>query len=292
MLLTSMFEDWKRLYESWKRVVSAPAAVVTWFVLSVLTTLAGPFGSYEVFPLALRAVYWPSLIGLGLLIGSAVRVLVEERMSTRGIWPGSVVIAVINVVLFTPPLTVITHWLGGSDSPVPNVREFAFFVFVCSLGVGAVRNVMAETPAETPPPADDHALPRLIARLPGPQQAPLLRLSVRDHYVVIHTALGADTLLMRFADAMAETAPVEGLQVHRSHWVAVSEVAGAVRRGGRTLLVMKDGAEVPVSRGFQSAVAERWPDPGRGASADISPAVRSAPPPHHAPSAPPAPGRW
>ncbi|GGH53808.1 hypothetical protein GVY41_09715 [Frigidibacter albus] len=257
--MTSLFKDWKRLLESWKRVVSAPAAIVTWIVLSILTTLAGPFGSYEVFPLALRAIYWPTLIGLGLLIGSAVRVLIEERICSRSIWPASFVIAAINVVLFTPPLTLITHWLGGSASPVPNVWEFALFVFVGSVGVGAVRNVMADPPAETPPPAPEEALPKLIARLPDQQQAPLVRLSVRDHYVVIHTSQGTDTLLMRFADAMAETDPVEGLQVHRSHWVAAAEVAEPVRRGGRTLLVMKDGSEVPVSRGFQAAVSERWP---------------------------------
>ena len=287
-----MFQNGKHLFESWKRVVSAPAALVTWFVLSILTTLAGPFGSYEVFSPALRAVYWPALIGSGLLVGSAVRVLVEERLSTRGIWPGSVVIAAINVVLFTPPLTVITQWLGGPGSRVPNVWEFAFFVFAGSLGVGAVRHVMADALAEAPPPGPEEALPKLIARLPSPQQAPLVRLSVRDHYVVIHTARGTGTLLMRFADAMAETGPVEGLQVHRSHWVAVSEVAGSVRRSGRTLLVMKDGAEVPVSRGFQAAVAERWPAPRPAASAGRSPAARSAPPLHPAPSAPPAPGRW
>ena len=263
-LTTSLFKDWNRLFESWKRVVSAPAAVVTWVVLSILTTLAGPFGSYEVFPIALRAIYWPVLLGLGVLIGSAVRVLVEERMSSRRVWPASFVISAINVVLFTPPLYAITHWLGGPGDRIPNLAEFGFFVFCSSLGVGAVRIVMADAQAEPspsppPPPTLENALPRLIARLPDQQQAPLVRLSVRDHYVVIHTARGTDTLLMRFADAMAETKPVEGLQVHRSHWVAVSEVAEAVRRGGRTLLVMKDGSEVPVSRGFQAAVAERWP---------------------------------
>ncbi|MDP3338818.1 LytTR family DNA-binding domain-containing protein [Frigidibacter sp.] len=260
-LTTSLFKDWKRLFASWKRVVSAPAAVVTWFVLSIMTTLAGPFGSYEVFPIALRAIYWPVLLGLGVLIGSAVRVLVEERICTRRIWPGSFVISAINVVLFTPPLYAITLWLSGPGDTTPSHVEFGFFVFCGSLGVGAVRNVMADAQVELPlpPPPPQDALPRLIYRLPEERQAPLLRLSVRDHYVVIHTELGTDTLLMRFADAMAETDPVDGLQVHRSHWVAVSAVAEVLRRGGRTLLVMQDGVEVPVSRAFQASVAERWP---------------------------------
>jgi hypothetical protein len=257
-LLTFLREGWEQGFLSWRRAVAAPAAVVTWIVLSVLTTLAGPFGSYEVLPLALRAVYWPLLIGLGVLIGSAVRVLVEAQMSSRGIWPVAVIISAINAVLFAPLLTAISHWLGRSHGLGPSLWEFAFFVFASSLGVGALRNVMAAAPPE-PRPCPAAAQPKLIARLPAPQQAPLVRLSVRDHYVVIHTALGTGTLLMRFADAMAETAPVEGLQVHRSHWVAVAQVAAVQRRSGRTLLVMRDGPEVPVSRAFQAAVAERWP---------------------------------
>ncbi|WP_417935696.1 hypothetical protein [Frigidibacter mobilis] len=36
-------------------------------------------------------------------------------------------------------------------------------------------------------------------------------------------------------------------------------MAEVLRRGGRTLLLMRDGAEVPVSRAFHACVAERWP---------------------------------
>ncbi|AMY70770.1 AlgR/AgrA/LytR family transcriptional regulator [Frigidibacter mobilis] len=207
------------LFDTWKRVVLAPAALVTWLVLSILTTLAGPFGSYAAFSLAVRAIYWPVLIGLGVLLGSAVRVLVETRMSTRGLWPGTLLIAVVNAVLFTPLLYTITQWLGEPGSRLPTAAEMAFFVFASSLGVGAMRNVMAAPATDTAPPSarvspcPPHAaevLPRLVHRLPEERRAPLLRLSVRDHYVVIHTALGTDTLLMRFADAMAETARSTG----------------------------------------------------------------------------------
>lgn len=258
--MASVFEEWKHLFEEWKRVILAPAASVTWIVLSILTAVAGPFGSYEVFPLAIRAVFWPALVLFGIVIGSAVRVLVERRIARPGFWPASILVAAINVVLFTPPLYFVTHWLGGPGSAVPNAMEFAFFVFVASVGVGAVRNVMAVPPPQAPEQDDAAAatLPRLIRRLPEERQAPLMRLSVRDHYVVIHTALGTDTLLMRFADAMTETDGVDGLQVHRSHWVAAAEVARVARARGRTVILMADGAEIPVSRAFQAEVAARW----------------------------------
>ena len=52
----------------------------------------------------------------------------------------------------------------------------------------------------------------------------------------------------RQRDAIAETAPVEGLQVHRSHWVALAEVRKSRRQQSRGFLTMSDGREIPVSR--------------------------------------------
>ena len=57
-----------------------------------------------------------------------------------------------------------------------------------------------------------------------------------------------DSLLLRLADAIAETDGVEGLQVHRSHWVARRAISGLLRGRGKVALWMSDGAVVPVSR--------------------------------------------
>ena len=53
---------------------------------------------------------------------------------------------------------------------------------------------------------------------------------------------------MRFADAIRETDGVNGLQIHRSHWVALDAVAGTHRHNGRLFLAMQDGTRLPVSR--------------------------------------------
>ena len=59
---------------------------------------------------------------------------------------------------------------------------------------------------------------------------------------------------MRLADAIREAEPVEGLQIHRSHWVAIAAVARAVRRDGKLFLELTNGLRLPVSRGAQPAV--------------------------------------
>lgn len=68
-------------------------------------------------------------------------------------------------------------------------------------------------------------------------------------------------LLMRLADAIAETGGDTGMQVHRSHWVAYGAVEGLEREAGKTprlILVMSDGARVPVSRSHAAAVRARF----------------------------------
>lgn len=59
---------------------------------------------------------------------------------------------------------------------------------------------------------------------------------------------------MRLSDAIKETAPVAGMQVHRSHWVALDAVASATRKNGKPVLTLENGTEVPVSRTYLDAV--------------------------------------
>jgi DNA-binding LytR/AlgR family response regulator len=53
---------------------------------------------------------------------------------------------------------------------------------------------------------------------------------------------------MRLSDAIAELEGLEGAQTHRSWWVARDAVEEARRDGERVTLVLKGGAEAPVSR--------------------------------------------
>ncbi len=71
---------------------------------------------------------------------------------------------------------------------------------------------------------------------------------------------GSDLILMRLADAFKELGEGRGLQVHRSWWVDFGAVRQLRRDGARTVLVLADGQEVPVSRTYLAAVrSAHWP---------------------------------
>jgi DNA-binding LytR/AlgR family response regulator len=60
-----------------------------------------------------------------------------------------------------------------------------------------------------------------------------------------HTDLGSDLILTPLRAAMAE---IDGLQVHRSWWVARSAVTAALVDGRKHSLRLTNGLDVPVSR--------------------------------------------
>jgi DNA-binding LytR/AlgR family response regulator len=63
-----------------------------------------------------------------------------------------------------------------------------------------------------------------------------------------HTARGSDLILIPLKDAIAELEGVDGLQVHRSWWVARGAVAEALSSGRNLTLRLTNGLEAPVSR--------------------------------------------
>lgn len=118
---------------------------------------------------------------------------------------------------------------------------------------------------EAPGPAADAAplharLPALVARLPAAVRGTVLCLEMEDHYVRVHTARGSALLLLRLGDAIEETRPLSGRQVHRSWWIADAAVETFERRGRVGQLRLSNGQRVPVSQRYlrevQSAFAK------------------------------------
>lgn len=61
---------------------------------------------------------------------------------------------------------------------------------------------------------------------------------------------------MRLLDAIRETAPVAGMQVHRSHWVGLDAVRRSLRQNGKPVLELDNGTLVPVSRTYLAAAKQ------------------------------------
>jgi len=101
----------------------------------------------------------------------------------------------------------------------------------------------------TPPPIETKPA-RILSRLPFEKRGDLVAMTVEDHYVRVTTTKGHEMILIRLTDAIAEVGDVAGLQVHRSHWVALNHIAQVDRDKDRARLTLSNGASVPVSRTY------------------------------------------
>lgn len=223
-------------------------------VIGIVLGAAGPFGTFEELALAPRLVYWLAVVvltyGSGVGLALAVNASLPARTPLWQRFIAMVAVAGFGATLIVGLVEFVVH---GAE----RFQSFDVLVLVAQCYVVTAGVVAALLVFDVPRPAAPVGAPASIAileRVPLPQRGRLLALSVDDHYVDIITDRGKTLALMRLADAMREAVAVPGLQIHRSHWVALEAVKRVHRTGGKAEIELSNGMRLPVSRGYAAAV--------------------------------------
>lgn len=261
---------WRRL--RWHVVLLAAAILFLGYL--------GPFGTFLRMPLGERMAYWLIAVAGNWSFALACILPAVARLSGRlpdivCVLGGSLAASVPGTLLISG-LEFLFH---GALPETLGTGEMFLAVALVHLVIGAIVWGTVELPMRTGAGAPFSGMPAagapdrpamdaldpekggppLLDRLPAARRGRLLHLQMRDHYVEVHTDLGSDLVLMRFGDALKELGGMEGMQVHRSHWIARNAMTGIVRRAGRTVACLENGATVPVSRRYARALREaRW----------------------------------
>jgi LytTr DNA-binding domain len=227
--------------------------------------LFGPFGTFAM-PAPLRLLYWTGFLVSGFaLFRPLIAVgtwLAEAFALPRWLATG------LALSLASLPMTVLVQAAFGGFHvrallAASDFLEIYLDVWLIGFLVNGLFWLLNRHPDEPAMPAPQHvpseiaepALPAFHDRLP-PGFGPLLALAGEDHYV---RAIGEGRealVLVRLRDAIAELAGVEGMQVHRSWWVARGGVASAKREGRTVTLVLAGGREIPVARDKVAALRQ------------------------------------
>ena len=229
--------------------------------LGIVTLLAAGFTWFNVYgsggSLWLRFLMW----FITMLVGAISSIFVvpfvfDARLKTAH---PSLKIIVAAALLSVPVTFTLMLFMMALGNPIPLVFipiQFGY-VFAVSLviTVGGFLMDRAHRLAELEDAQPEDRIADFLQRLPVRfRGADLWAISSEDHYLRVHTDRGEELILMRLADAIRELGEDNGLQTHRSWWVAKQGVADSRRENGKLYLVLKSGKEAPVSRTYQPNV--------------------------------------
>jgi hypothetical protein len=235
---------WGRAALQRPAVIGLVASTACGLALGVL----GPFGSYLSGSLGVRIGYWLVCVWAGSLtftIGvPALARWAQARGLATWIW------APPAVVLLTLPPAALSRLLALKLWPVVGQVSVAEWFGQC-LAISAIATAVilwVTRERVTPAPATDPTSADPRDRLSPRLGRTVLCLQVEDHYVRVHTSQGSTLILMSLSQAIAGLKDIEGVQTHRSWWVARAAITGVVEDGRNLRLQLVGGLEAPVSR--------------------------------------------
>ncbi|QYF86996.1 LytTR family DNA-binding domain-containing protein [Brevundimonas sp. PAMC22021] len=212
----------------------------------------GPFGSFLNDVLIIRVAYWVIVfLSCGLAVGLTIRI-VTPRARKAGVpiwaWAPAVVLAIALPLAAFTRLVAVAFWAGIGDRV--SVADWYGQTLLMCLVYLTLHAVVARSTERPEPRLDKSGSgdPRILRHLPLRLGSDLLCLSMEDHYVRLHTGGGSVLVLMSLSQALAELGDIDGLQVHRSWWVARDAVTGVIKDGRNLRLRLRGGLEAPVSR--------------------------------------------
>ena len=213
-------------------------------VIGVLMGVIGPFGSY-LNPMPLR-ILDQVVMTLGGTVLAGTLIPLQIRLGLRLGLPWIFCLAVAIVVTAVPIAALsalvssliwpwnIKYYNAGAwygEALLMLSALFSLWVVV-ELAGRAVRGGGAAAP-----------VPAAFAGVGA-----TICLQVEDNYVRVHRAGGSSLELMPLHEAIARFGRTDGLQVHRSWWVAGGAVEGAERDARNWRLRLSNGLRVPVAR--------------------------------------------
>jgi hypothetical protein len=234
--------------------------------------LLGPFGTFLNGGLGVRLAYWIGLLWISMLF-YLPSLWAGVRFSARFDLPPWFGLA-STIALASVPMAAVarfaarrvwTHFVAGM-SLLDWYGETLIVALPLCFAFAAVKGLLRperfagpQAPSLSSPPGAPDL--RFLARLPPRLGRDLLCLQMEDHYVRAHTAAGSDLILIPLHQAVAELQGLEGLQVHRSWWVARQAVVDVERDGRSMRLKLRNGVYAPVSRRAVAALkAAAWTD--------------------------------
>ncbi len=220
-----------------------------WLLASLICVVARPFDTDQL-GLISAIGYWLLINGIAVAIMFGVLRGFGNMMGEKYLLV-AIVGSTVFTLLFTPVLIFVNETLYGFELPA----HFFISNFLISLVIFGIVWI-ARPNVSKPAPL---LAPKFENRLSKYQTAKLYAISAQDHYLNVQTDEGSELILMRLSDALSELTHRDGVQIHRSHWVARAGIA----KHTTTSVTLHNNETLPISRSnaasVKSFLAQRLP---------------------------------
>jgi len=242
----------RRLYTN-KKVLAALLGI------AAILGISGPFGTSGFMRMGPLIIYWIIISFTTFAAGAFVGSLSADYCRSRDL---SQIVSILLTSIGTGAAAILivigVNWAALGLSPITPgyFGSLAITTFVTATIIAVIlyfSDLTGQRAAETVQAAKPI---RILERLPFEKRGGLVSMSVSDHYVDVVTTKGQELILIRLSDAISEADGANGMQVHRSHWVALDQITATKRSGDRAILTMSDGRDIPVSRSYVPAIKD------------------------------------
>ncbi len=220
----------------------------------VFLTISGPFGTFEALSFAKRFGFWGADVVAYYVVVALLKIAIELKLSHFSYLSRSFLLSILMALLLSPILSGIAVQMANDDLGLSSLQFNAVLIFVVTMFTCQLHRIIERlSPSKG-------AVPRFASRLGADGDCSVYHVTVDDHYLNISAENGEHRLLMRFSDALGELEELDGLRVHRSHWVSKCSVKKVVLNGPKMKLHLRNGSNVPVSKGYHDCVMACFPN--------------------------------
>lgn len=241
--------------------------------LTLVLFWLGPNAGDGLKPLA-SLLFWGTHVvsSLAILAGTQLALSKAPRFAKLSGVSQVILGAIVASVLFTPialAIDAVFQAEGSVDDigePIVNLvlSEYGNYVvpfILIWLSINAPSLLSLENPVaklgSSPPEGSEQQVKsqeaiELWSRVPRRLGRDIVALSAELHYLRVFTAKGETLVLFPFGRAVKALEAENGMQVHRSHWIALPHVDEVTSKDGKIICNMINGPSVPVSRSYRA----------------------------------------
>lgn len=242
--------------------LSFVAALFLAFVLLAFSLYENPFGAGTagLDTINLIRMWVLSLIG-GVLLVAFIQLFAVPELKNYFLERLLAHIMSVSVLYIWVLFVVLMSFPGFTSYPILFFDVILFYTLI-GIPVEIIRYIEEKIWEfkQHPPERVLHTLCDLNKDLPvALQESNIWSLTADDHYVHVRTEKGMHMMLMSLSDAILKTTHIEGLRVHRSHWVAKQGIKEIKRKNGRVQCTLHDDTIIPISRsGYSKIKQKEW----------------------------------